>query len=378
MIIERTLLTKIKTKLSTGKAILILGPRQSGKSTILKEIAKTSPLKSLWLDCDAPRTRSELEKIETVSQMGDLFGSAEMILIDEAQRVKDIGILLKIATDNFPNIQLMVSGSSAFELSNSINEPLTGRKWEYMLLPFSTQELAEHHGAWEERNNLHRRLIFGMYPEIVMNPEDEIELLNSLSTSYLYKDVFSFIDLRKPEILEMLLKALALQLGSEVSYHGLSDIIGVDHTTIQRYLDLLEKTFVIFRLSGFSRNLRTELKRSRKIFFYDNGIRNALIGAFQPLELRQDVGALWENFLVSERRKRNLHNGYFRNSYFWRTTEQQELDYLEEYNGQLYAYEFKWNPKKTGRLPKPFANTYPDARFQNINPDNYFDFLMPE
>jgi len=376
MLIERTILKAIQEKLGTGKAILVLGPRQTGKSTLLREIAKNADAPTLWLDCDFPKTRNDLAKIASRSQMKDLLGNARLVLIDEAQMVRDIGMVLKIITDHFKEVQLVASGSSAFELSNVINEPLTGRKWEYLLLPISTGEMVQHHGRFEESTHLHRRLVYGMYPEVVTNAGNEQEVLKLLSTSYLYKDIFAFQDVRKPEVVEKLLKVLALQVGSESSFHGLSDMVGVDHATIQRYLDLLEKTFIIFRQTGFSRNLRTELKRTRKIYFYDNGIRNALLGAFQPIDLRVDIGALWENFMVSERVKRNAYHRFYGNRYFWRTMEQQEIDYLEEYDGRLFAYEFKWNPGKSARAPKTFLNAYPEASFQTIHPENYLDEFL--
>ena len=378
MFIERTILKTIQEKLGTGKAIIVLGPRQTGKSTLLREIAKNADGPTLWLDCDFPQTRNELAKIASHSQMKDLLGNALLVLIDEAQMVRDIGMVLKIITDHFKEVQLVASGSSAFELSNIIKEPLTGRKWEYLLLPISTGEMVQYHGRFEESTHLHRRLVYGMYPEVVTNPGNEQEVLKLLSTSYLYKDIFAFQDVRKPELVEKLLKVLALQVGSESSFHGLSEMVGVDHATIQRYLDLLEKTFIIFRQTGFSRNLRTELKRSRKIYFYDNGIRNALLGAFQPIDLRVDIGALWENFMVSERVKRNAYHRFYGNRYFWRTTEQQEIDYIEEYDGRLFAYEFKWNPTKTVRAPKTFMNAYPEATFNVIHPKNYLDEFLNE
>ena len=233
-----------------------------------------------------------------------------------------------------------------------------------------------HTSYFDESGHLHRRLIYGMYPEVVNNPGDEQAILNELSTSYLYKDIFTFQDVRKPDILPKLLKALAVQTGYEVTFHKIAQLLETDTSTVQRYVDLLEKTFIVFRLSSFSRNVRNELKRSRKIYFYDNGIRNALLSAFQPIVVRQDVGTLWENFMVSERIKRNRHHKLFRNEYFWRTTQQQEIDYLEEYDGRLFAYEFKWNPVKTARAPKTFLNAYPEAEFNVIHPNNYLDEFL--
>jgi uncharacterized protein len=376
MHIERTIFHFLDKHINDPKALLILGPRQTGKSTILKEIARRFEQKSLFLNCDEAFTRDSIEAVRSISEMQILVGDAKLVLIDEAQRVRDIGVLLKIITDFLPKVKLVVSGSSAFELSNIINEPLTGRKWECLLLPFSTQELVKHTSLFEEKSKLHTRLIFGMYPEVVNNSGNEKEVLNELASSYLYKDIFTFQDVRKPDLLPKLLKILATTVGSEISYNYLAQMIGSDHATVQRYLDLLEKTFIIFRLTSFSGNLRTELKKSRKVYFYDNGIRNALLSAFQPVAVRQDMGALWENFMVSERIKSLKHQRIFRNTYFWRTQIQQEIDYLEEYDGRLDSYEFKWNPVKTVRPPKTFMDGYPQATFNAITPENFLEFLL--
>lgn len=378
MIVGRTVLNHIESHhLADQKAILILGPRQTGKSTILKEIARKAAGKHLFLNCDEAVSREALQSIRSVAEMRLLLGDASMVLIDEAQRVHDIGIVLKLITDNFPGVKLIVSGSSAFELSNTINEPLTGRKWEYLLLPFSVQEMVAHTNYLAEKSKLHTRLIYGMYPEVVNNSGNEQEVLNELASSYLYKDIFTFQDVRKPDLLPRLLKALATTVGSEVTYNFLAKLLDSDHATIQRYIDLLEKTYIVFRLSSFSRNVRTELKRSRKIYFYDNGIRNALLSAFQPLAVRQDAGALWENFMISERIKFLKHNRIWRNTYFWRTQQQQEIDYIEEYEGKLESYEFKWNPVKSARAPRTFLNAYPAASFQAISPEQFPAFLLP-
>lgn len=377
MFVDRTALHFLESRISDSKALLILGPRQTGKSTLLREIARRTGGKQLFLNCDEAITREGLQSVRSIAEMRLLLGDAVLVLIDEAQRVRDIGIVLKLITDNFPAVKLIVSGSSAFELSNILNEPLTGRKWEYLLLPFSTQEMVAQTHLLQERSQLHNRLIYGMYPDVVNSVGDESNVLNELAVSYLYKDIFTFQDVRKPDLLPKLLKALATAVGSEITYHYLAKLIESDHATVQRYIDLLEKTFIVFRLSSYSRNVSTELKKSRKIYFYDNGIRNALLSAFQPLAVRQDIGALWENFMVSERIKFLKHNRIWRNTYFWRTQQQQEIDYLEEYDGKLESYEFKWHPVKTVRAPKTFLNAYPEATFKVITPENYWEFLLP-
>ena len=372
--IERILKSAIESRMFRGKAIIIVGPRQVGKTTLLRILQTNGQQKVVNWNCDEPDVRQKLTN-PTSTQLRAETGNAEMILIDEAQRVQNIGITLKLLTDNMPDKQIIVTGSSALDLSNSINEPLTGRKYEYVLYPMSAEELIAHFGKQDERRLLERRLIYGSYPEVVNHPGEEREILGNIASSYLYKDIFAFQDVRKPEIIEQLLQALALQTGSEVSFNELGRILGLNSLTVQRYMDLLEKSYVIFHLRSFSRNVRSELKKSRKVYFYDNGIRNALIGDFKPLNLRTDTGALWENYIISERLKHNAYHQFYGKSYFWRTQQQQEIDYLEEADGVLHAYEFKWNPERKARLTDTFAKNYPDHTFSVIHPDNYQEFV---
>jgi len=372
--IPRLLYERINKQLFKGKAVIITGPRQSGKTTLIQHLANNHKKKALMLNCDEPDIRQILSD-QTSSQLKRLIADTDLVLIDEAQRVRNIGLTLKLITDQIKNVQLIVTGSSSLDLSNSINEPLTGRKFEFQLLPISTREMTMYTSTLEERRLLENRLIFGMYPDVITHAGDEQDLLHNLADSYLYKDIFAFQDIRKPELIEKLLQALALQVCSEVSYHELAGTLGVNSATVARYIELLEKTFVIFRLTAFARNLRNELKKSRKIYFYDNGIRNALIKNFNPVSLRPDAGALWENFLVSERKKCLLYNGINANIRFWRTRQQQEIDYIEEKNGKILAVEFKWNPKATARFSKTFLNAYPDSATRIITPSNYIEFV---
>lgn len=374
--IGRTLKKTIQDKLNSGKAIIILGPRQTGKTTLMTHICNEQG-HWLLLNCDDPVVRAQLEDANE-NTLRRLLTGHRLVFIDEAQRVKNIGITLKIIVDRIPDVQLLVSGSSSLEIANEINEPLTGRKWEYMLFPISWEELTNHAGVLGAEQQLEQRLIFGMYPEVIMHPGQEREILQQLAGSYLYKDLLSLNGIRKPDLLEKLLKALALQMGSEVSYNELSQLLEVDKKTVARYLDLLEKAFVVFRLPPLSRNLRKEINRSRKVYFFDNGIRNTLIANFQPLSLRQDVGALWESFLISERMKWLHYRGVWANRYFWRTHQQQEIDYIEDLDGVLRAYEFKWNPLKKARFPKTFLNTYRDSQTEVIHRKNYWEFLTGE
>ena len=372
--IERLLRDLIEKRLYRNKAIIVVGPRQVGKTTLLRMLVADTQRKVLMWNCDEPDVRRKLAE-PTSTELRAEIGDADLILIDEAQRVKNIGITLKLIIDNFPEKQLVVTGSSAIELSNSINEPLTGRKYEYAIYPFSAEELINEFGAQDERRMLERRLVYGSYPEVVNNAGEEREVLTDLVGSYLYKDIFSFQDVRKPEVIEQLLQALALQVGSEVSFNELGRLLGLNSVTVQRYIDLLEKSFVVFHLRSFSRNVRSELKKSRKIFFWDNGVRNAIIGDFKSLGLRPDVGALWENYVISDRLKHNAYNSFYGKSYFWRTQLQQEVDYVEDIDGVLHAYEFKWSKTKQPRLTETFAKNYPDHTFEVVSPDNYQDFV---
>ena len=372
--IERLLRDLIEKRLYRNKAIIVVGPRQVGKTTLLRMLVADTQRKVLMWNCDEPDVRRKLAE-PTSTELRAEIGDADLILIDEAQRVKNIGITLKLIIDNFPEKQLVVTGSSAIELSNSINEPLTGRKYEYAMYPFSAEELINEFGAQDERRMLERRLVYGSYPEVVNNAGEEREVLTDLVGSYLYKDIFSFQDVRKPEVIEQLLQALALQVGSEVSFNELGRLLGLNSVTVQRYIDLLEKSFVVFHLRSFSRNVRSELKKSRKIYFWDNGVRNAIIGDFKSLGLRPDVGALWENYVISERLKHNAYNSFYGKSYFWRTQLQQEVDYVEDIDGALHAYEFKWSKTKQPRLTETFAKNYPDHTFEVVSPDNYQDFV---
>ncbi len=372
--IERLIKEQINKRLYRGKAIIVVGPRQVGKTTLLKMLTADTNKNVLIWNCDEPDVRKKLNE-PTSTELGAETANADLILIDEAQRVQNIGITLKLLIDNYPEKQVVVTGSSAIELSNSINEPLTGRKYEYAMFPFSSEELIKEYGGTNERRMLERRLIYGSYPEVVNHPGEERETLSNLVSSYLYKDIFSFQDVRKPEIIEQLLQALALQVGSEVSFNELGRLLGLTSITVQRYIDLLEKSYVLFHLRSFSRNVRSELKKSRKIYFYDNGVRNALIGDYKSLDLRNDTGALWENYVISERMKHNSYNVFYGKSYFWRTQQQQEVDYIEDYDGVLHAYEFKWSATKRLRLAETFSKNYPNHTFTIISPDNYQDFV---
>ncbi len=367
----RTIENIISEKIDSGKAIILVGARQVGKTTLIKEILKDKDY--LFVDADDPATRTTLTN-PTTEQIRTFLSNCKYVFLDEAQRIPNIGLTLKIITDQFKHTQIFVSGSSAFDLGNELNEPLTGRKWEYELFPISWEEYEKTIGYLKSEQQVENRLLYGFYPEVLNNPGKERETLKNLLSSYLYRDILAFSDIRKPEVLDQLLQALALQIGSEVNYNELSQLIGINKLTIQKYIDILEKGYVVFRLNSFSRNIRNEIKQNRKIYFYDNGIRNMILGNFNPLDLRVDKGALWENFLISERRKQNIYKDTFARMYFWRTRQQQEIDFIEEKNAQISAYEFKWN-KKNSKIPKAFLETY-NSKGYLISRDNFRDFVI--
>lgn len=374
--IPRLLQKTIESRLFAGKAIIVIGARQVGKSTLFKLILEKQDYKALQLNCDEPEVRDMLSNINT-AELRLLIADNRIVVIDEAQRVENIGMTLKLITDNFPDVQLLVTGSSSFELQDKLNEPLTGRKYEYHLYPISTAELMASNGLLGVKQTLEQRLVYGSYPDILNHADDAKELLMNLAGSYLYKDLLTLESVRRPVLLGKLLTALALQVCSEVSYNELAQTIGTDNKTIEKYIDLLEKCYIVFRLNSFNRNLRTELKKSKKVYFFDNGIRNAILQNFAPLSLRQDAGALWENFIISERIKRNHYLGRYVNSYFWRTTQQQEIDYVEECDGHFSIFEMKWNPRRANtQFPSSFLTAYDVKEKAVVTPENWIEWVV--
>lgn len=372
---KRTLQDLISQRMGEGKAVIVYGPRQVGKTTVLKLLLEDRN-DVLWFNGDEPDVRALFENI-TSTRLKAIIGQRRLVVIDEAQRISNIGLCMKLITDNLPEVQLIATGSSSFDLANSIQEPLTGRKKEYQMFPLSFQELVEANGWMDERRLLPHRLVYGSYPDVLNHAGEEKETLTELADSYLYKDILSFDRIKKSEKLVKLLQALAYQVGSLVTYNELAGLCGLDAKTVESYVQLLEQAFIIFRLGSYSRNLRNELKFSRKIYFWDCGIRNAVISNFQQLEIRSDTdrGALFENYVIAERMKALRYAKSYAKSYFWRTSAKHEIDYIEEKDGQLAAYEFKWNPKKHPSAPTSFATAYPEASFKVITRENYDEFI---
>jgi len=374
MQIKREIQDILQKSLFQGRVVILYGARQVGKTTLVKNVMTEYREDALYLNCDEIDVRQALTD-KTSTELKAFIGDKRLVVIDEAQRVKNIGLTLKLLIDNFPNTQIIATGSSSFELSGKIKEPLTGRKTEFFLFPFSIKELTQVRSPLEIKRSLEDLLIFGSYPGVFLASNEREKIVRELATSYSYKDVLVYQDIRNPELLEKLLQALALQIGSEVSYSKLAQLLGVNKITIENYVRVLEQAYIIFRVGPFSRNIRNELKKKRKIYFYDVGLRNALINNFNPLSLRQDVGALWENFLVIERMKKNNNLEIINNIYFWRTTTGKEIDYIEEADGVLTGYEFKWN-KKTFIAPKEFLENYENSKVNLVNKDNFLDFIL--
>jgi predicted AAA+ superfamily ATPase len=373
--ILRAITAQIKDRLFKGKALLIMGPRQCGKSTVAELILKENKAKWLYLNGDEADVREELTNT-TSTRLKAITGKYTVVFIDEAQRIPDIGLTLKLFTDQLKKVQVIATGSSAFELAGKVNEPLTGRKYEFTLYPLSFGEMVQHHGLLTEKRLLEQRMVYGYYPEIVTKPNEERELLKLLASSYLYKDLLNLEQVKKPVLLEKLLKALALQIGNEVSYHELSQVVEADKNTVEKYIDLLEKAYVVFKVPALNRNVRNEIKKGKKIYFHDCGIRNAIINNFNPVRSRVDAGALWENYVISERMKFLRYNNIDADQYFWRTTQQQEIDLIEERDGGFYAYECKWNEKAKSRFPETFTRNYKVEGTHVIHPGNIETFLL--
>ncbi|MFZ4463991.1 MAG: ATP-binding protein [Bacteroidales bacterium] len=372
--IERTLLQGLNLSTDPKKAIIILGPRQAGKTTLVKTFANSLKREYTYTSGDDPTIRN-LWKPENVTTVIQLIGNKKLVIIDEAQALENIGLLVKILIDRELDYQFVITGSTALELANQTFESLTGRYKDYRLLPVSLDEIRKTYGLMEVIENLPNRLVFGSYPEVVTKAEMARDVVVNIAQSYLYKDILSLSGLRKPQILDNLLKALSWQVGSQVSYSELSRSLGIDVKTIDHYINILEKNFVLFVLPSFARNLRSELSRSKKIYFYDNGIRNSVINNFSSIPMRSDVGQLWENYLISERIKWLKNSNIQANQYFWRTVNQTEIDYIEETDGRISAFEFKYNPNNKAKISGSFIEAYQPVETRQIHQENYWEWL---
>lgn len=372
--LPRLIQSKIEDRLFKGKVVVIYGARQVGKTTLIKQIIDKYKEKSLYLNCELLSVQQNLS-VPEAEKLKNYIGKYKLVVLDEAQKISNIGVILKILVDTYPDIQVIATGSSSFDLAEKISEPLTGRVDRFILYPFSFEEIEQKYNRFEITAKLENIIRFGSYPEIFFLPEKEaIARLNEISSNYLYKDVLLFEGIKKSSVIVNLLQLLALQLGNEVSYQEIAAQLGVSRLTVQKYIDLLEQSFVIFTLRAFSRNSRKEISKSVKIYFYDLGIRNNLIQNYNSLKLRNDTGALWENLMIIERMKRNAYRQIFANYYFWRTYDQKEIDFIEERDGKLFGYEIKWGDKKS-KEPKLWRETYKNAEFEIINRENYFDFV---
>lgn len=370
--------TNLSPLIKPNKVLVIYGSRRAGKTTLLRNYLEGINDKIKYkLDSGDNIVVQETLSSRDFSKIKDYARGYDLIAIDEAQRIPKIGEALKIMVDEIPGIKIIATGSSSFELSGQVGEPLTGRKRTITLYSISQIEMSELSNVHELKQDLGKYLIYGGYPEVVANenPDEKKEILGEILGSYLLKDILELEKVKGSKILLDLLRLLAFQVGSEVSLSELGRQLGLDYKTIARYLDLFEKSFILYNLRGFSRNLRKEVTKKGKYYFFDNGIRNAIIANFNPLETRDDIGKLWENFLVSERIKKRSYKSIYANSYFWRTYSGQEIDLVEEREGNLFGYEFKWSPNKTLKAPKDWLAAYPNAEFSVITKENYLDFL---
>ncbi|MEW6195468.1 MAG: ATP-binding protein [Bacteroidota bacterium] len=372
--IPRLLENRIKSQFFKGKTLIIYGARQVGKTTLVQNMLKEFGNEGRYLNCEIFSVEQNLKEAEP-EKLKAFLGDYKLIVLDEAQSLANTGKLLKVITDTLKDVQVIATGSSSFDLANKIAEPMTGRVIQFILYPISVLEIKAGEDWLKVDAKLEKLLRFGSYPEVyTSNDEDAVEKLHELASSYLFKDLLKFEGIKKSSLLKNLVISLALQLGNEVTYNELANKLGVSSITVQKYIDLLEQSFVLFKLNSFSRNIRKEISKSFKIYFYDNGIRNALINNFNPISLRNDVGALWENFCISERIKSVSYANKKINNYFWRTYDQKEIDYVEEFSGIITGYEIKYPEKQKLRIPKSFSESY-NAQVLKVDKSNYWKFF---
>jgi len=374
--IDRFIKNDIIKHLQPNKVVVIYGPRQVGKTTLIKEIIAEKKQEYLFINGEDVGFNEWLSS-QSIATLKKNIGTKKFLIIDEAQKIDQIGLNLKLIVDSIEDICVIATGSSSFELANQIGEPLVGRKWTYNLFPISQLELSPEESLLDTKTALDERLIYGSYPEVInaAGLEEKRKTLFEIVNSYLYKDVLSYGGIRKSDKINSLLKMIAFQIGKEVSLNELGNSLDLDSRTVENYLDVLEKSFIIKRVFGFSRNLRKEITKTSRFYFLDNGIRNAIIGNLNELDSRDDVGMLWENYLFMERMKKREYKGIYANQYFWRTYDKKEIDLVEERDGKLFGYEFKWGNKKN-KKPKDWLETYKEAEYKVVNQENYLDFII--
>ena len=380
MFIKRDIDGFLSKRMFSGKVLVVYGPRQSGKTTSIEHYISENGLLDETVRFNGDETADcSMLADASAEKLKLLVGRKRIVFIDEAQKIPQIGIVLKRFYDQVKDVQVIASGSSNEELAEKTEEPLTGRKFEYTLFPLSFSELAGMASPVEEMRQLERRLIYGSYPDVVTHPGDETERIREIGKGYLYKDILRYEEIKRPELIDKLLRALAFQIGQEVSYSELGQLTGSNPKTVSKYIDILEKAFVVFRLGSYSRNLRNELKKSQKVYFYDLGIRNYVLGDWRPLDFRSgdEVGQMWENYFIAEKRKRCIAVSPETRSFFWRTAQRQEVDLIEESAEGLKAYEIKWNPSKAAKgVSRTFSSAYPQAECKSVSPADYVSYLM--
>lgn len=375
MYIPQKQLENLERLIIPGKVMVIYGPRRCGKTTLINKFLENVSEKFILVSGDDIIIQDYLSS-QSISKLKSFVGDNTFLIIDEAQRIKEIGLNLKLMIDHIKNIKIIVTGSSSFDLAKDIGEPLTGRKYTLRLFPLAQMELKSIEKRHETEANLENRLIYGSYPEVILVDDNRLRerYLKEIVGSYLYKDILELEGMRHPDKIVRLLQLIAFQIGKGISFNELGGQIGISKNTVERYLELLEKSFVVFKLTGFSRNLHKEMSKNPRYFFYDNGIRNALINNFNPLNIRDDIGMLWENYIILERIKKQEYLDKPANNYFWRTHDQKEIDFIEEREGALSGYEIKWK-KSSGKPIKTWLENYSNATYETITRDNYFDFI---
>ncbi len=375
--VPRALLDRLTRAVAPGKVVILYGARQVGKTTLLRRYVREHAPEALFVSGEDPPVREQLEG-QSVARLAAFVGGRRTLIVDEAQHLREVGSILKLLVDHLEGLRVIAAGSSSFDLAAATGEPLTGRKKTLLLLPLAQLELGALEGPHETSARLPTRLVYGSYPEVALLDSDEERALHlrELVSSYLFREVLQVEGVRHSSRLLRLVQLVAHQIGAEVSLNELGTQLGLSKNTVDRYLDLLEKCFVLYSRGGFSRNRRKEISSRRRYYFHDNGIRNAVIANFNPVSLRDDLGALWENYILTERMKRNLYTGHLADSYFWRTYDRQEVDLIEEWNGALHATEIEWSPRRV-KAPAGFRRAYPDATFRVVHRNDYLDFITP-